>query len=129
MSNPASITVTSLTANGGTNQPAVQTVDTDGTINCDLGGKFDRVVFELINAAAAACTVTFKAGTSAAAHQSKDLAITLAATGNAAAKQIVGPFESSRFMKTDGTLDVAFLAASSTPNVTVRCYRLPKQYV
>lgn len=127
MANPAAITVTELTANGGTNQPAVQTVDTDGIINCALGGRFDRVIFELINLAAAGLTATFKAGNSPAAHQARDLAVSLAATGGASAKQIVGPFESSRFMKADGSLDIAFLASAATPNCTVRCYRLPKQ--
>jgi type IV pilus biogenesis protein CpaD/CtpE len=89
----------------------------------------DRLIFEFINAAAAALTITIPAGTSAAAHQAKDLAIALAATGGGTAKRIVGPLESARFMKADGTIDLVFLAASSTPNCTVRCYRLPKHVV
>lgn len=127
MANPASITITAAVANSAVNQPAVQTVDTDGTINCAVGGKMDRLILEIINAAAAAVTVTIKAGTSAAAHQARDLAIALAATGGATAKRIIGPLEASRFMKADGSIDIAFLAASSTPNCTVRAYRLPKQ--
>ncbi len=127
MANPGSITVTDCVANGVINQPAVQTVDTDGTINCPVGGKTDRFILELINAAAAALTVTIKAGVGEQAKQAKDLAIALAATGGGTAKRIVGPLESSRFLKADGSIDIAFLAASSTPNCTVRAYRLPKQ--
>lgn len=128
MANPAAITVTDTSANAGVNQPAVDTVDTNGTINCALGGKF-RVLFELINAAANAIDVTFKAGTSEASIQSRDLKITLAATGGAAAKQLVGPLEGSRYMKPDGSIDIAFLAAAGAPNLQIRTYRMPKHHV
>lgn len=129
MANPANITITECVANGSVARPAVQTVDTDGTINCLVGGKMDRFIVELVNAAAAALTVTFKAGTSAAAHQAKDLAVALTATGGATPAKIVGPLEASQFMKADGSIDITFLAASSTPNCTVRAYRLPKHVV
>lgn len=127
MANPASITVTALSANAATARPAVQTIDTDGTVPCDVKGSMDRLVFEIVNAAAAAVTVTFKAGVIPPSHLSRDLAVALTATGGATPAVIVGPFESARFLKANGQIDIAFLAASSTPNVTVRCYRLPKK--
>ena len=61
MANPASITVTALALNAGTNHPAVQTIDTDGTVPVTLAGDTANLIFELVNAAAAAVTVTFKA--------------------------------------------------------------------
>lgn len=126
MANPASITVTALALNAGTNRPAVQTIDTDGTVPVTLAGDTANLIFELVNAAAAAVTVTFKAGANPPSLGARDLAIAMAATGGATATQIVGPFESGRFTKADGSMDIAFLAASSTPNVTVRAYRSPK---
>lgn len=126
MANPASFTINELSRNSSIAQPAVQTVDTTGTVNCPAAGKTSRLIFELINAAAAKIDVTFKAGTSGAAIQSKDLKITLDETGGTMPKAIVGPFESSQFMKADGSIDVLFTPASGSPNVTVRAYRLPK---
>lgn len=126
MANPASITVTALSGNGGTNRPTAQTIDTDGTVPVTVGGAMDRLIFEIVNAAAAALTVTFKAGANPPSILARDLAISLAATGGPTATQIVGPFESGRFIKADGSVDIAFLAASSTPNCTIRAYRLPK---
>lgn len=127
MANPASITVTALTANAGTNQPAAQTIDTDGTVPITVGGPMDRFILEIINAAANTLQVTIKAGANPPSIGARDLVIQMAATGGGAAKQIVGPFESGRFIKADGSVDVAFLAGASTPNATIRAYRLPKQ--
>lgn len=126
MANPSAITVTACSANSAVNQPAVQTIDTDGTVPIAVGGAMDRLILEVINAAAAALTVTIKAGDNPPSPLAADLAIALAATGTATDKRIIGPFESARFLQDDGTVNVAFLAASSTPNATVRCYRLPK---
>lgn len=130
MANPSAITITECTANGSVEQPAVNTIDTDGTVPINLGGKgFDRVIVEVINAAAAAVTIGFKAGGNPPAIQSKLLSASQAATGQATAKRIYGPFSSSQFAQSGsdaGELHMTFLAASSTPNVTVRCYRLPK---
>jgi hypothetical protein len=36
------------------------------------------------------------------------------------------PFESSRFIQTNGSLSVTFTPASGTIGATIRCYRLPK---
>ena len=126
MANPSSVTVTALAANSSTARPAVQTVDTDGTVPIAVGGAMDRLIFEFVNAAAAALTITILAGDNPPSPLAADLAIALTATGGATPAVIAGPFESARFMQSDGTVNVAFLAASSTPNCTVRCYRLPK---
>lgn len=126
MANPASITVTALTANSATNRPTAQTLDTDGTIPVTVGGAMDRLIFEVVNAAAAAATFTVLAGDNPPSPLSADLAIALAATGGATATRIVGPFESARFMQSDGSVNVSILAASGSPNVTIRAYRLPK---
>lgn len=130
MSNPAAITITECTANGAINQPAVNTIDTDGIVPVNLGGLgLDRVIIEIINAAAAALTVVVGAGANPPGLQSKQLSVSLAATGTATDKRIIGPFSASRFVKGGsdaGELHLTFTAASSTPNATVRCYRLPK---
>jgi len=127
MANPASLTINSLVANSSLNQPSAQAIDTDGTVNCAVGSLMDRLFLEIINLAAAALTVTVKAGTGDHAHTALDLAISMAATGSAGDKKLVGPLEAARFVKADGSIDVAFLAAASTPNATVRVYRLPRQ--
>jgi hypothetical protein len=126
MANPASLTVNDLSANAATNQPAAQAIDTDGIVNCQIDSQGDRLMVELINLDDAALTVTFKAGTGVQAHTARDLAITLAATGSAGDKKIVGPLESARFVKADGSIDVDF-DGGATPTSTIRVYRLPKQ--
>src|SRR5262249_21697412 len=127
MANPASLTITALVANSSVNQPATQAIDTDGTVNCPAGSLTDRLYLEVINAAAAALTVTVKAGTGDHAHTALDLAVTVGATGSGSDKKLIGPLEAARFVKADGSIDVAFLAAASTPNATVRVLRLPRQ--
>jgi hypothetical protein len=126
MANPASLTPNDLTQNGSIAQPAVQTVDTNGTINCATN-KMDRLFLELVNLAANAITVTVKAGASPPALLALDTALVVGATGGGTDKKIFGPFESGRFIKADGTFDVNFLAAAGAPNLQVRVYRLPKQ--
>lgn len=123
MSNPAALTINELAANGSINQPSAQTVDTDGVIPMDANGLTDRLIMEVVNSAGQILTVTFKAGNSAAAHTASDLAVAVPATTG---KKIIGPFESARFVRTDGKINVDFKAASSTPNAAVRVYRLPK---
>lgn len=129
MANPASLTVTSLSANAAVTQPAAQTIDTNGTVPVALDGAHERVLLEVINADDAALTVTVKAGAeSAGAMRGSigDLAVSLAASGSAGDKKIIGPFESARFAQDGGAMNVAFLAATGAPNATVRVYRLPK---
>jgi hypothetical protein len=127
MANPASLTVNECSPNGSIAQPAVQTIDTNGTINCPVKSRTSRLMVELVNADDAAVDVTFIAGTSAAAHQARDLKVTLSATGGGTDKKIVGPLESSRFVKPDGSIDVAVLAAAGAPSLQIRVYRIPHQ--
>jgi len=129
MANPSEITITECTANGAINQPAVVTLDTAGTVPINLGGKgFDRVIIEAINTDDAAATLTFGAGDNPPAIQSKALAVSLAATGNAGDKKIIGPFASSQFAQngTDAGEMHVTLAGGGSPTVTLRVYRLPK---
>jgi hypothetical protein len=129
MANPSELTVTDLTANAATAQPAVNTIDTNGTVPAAIEGEHERVILEIINADDAALTVAIKAGAeSAGAMRSSlgDLSVALSATGGGTDKKIVGPFEAARFQQADGKLNVAFTAATGAPNATVRCYKLPK---
>lgn len=129
MANPAALTVTDLNANGSVAQPAVNTIDTNGTVPAAVGGAHERVMLEVINADDAALTVTIESGDEGAGAGRAgvgDLAVALSATGGGSDKKIIGPFEPARFQQADGKLNVTFTAATGAPNATVRCYRLPK---
>jgi len=127
MANPANLTVNTLTRDAAIQKPAVQTVDTNGTINIPgLGSETTHLWLDLVNAAAQAITVTAKAGVNPPAMRTGigDLAVTCAATGSGAASQILGPFEPARFVKADGSMDINFQAASGSPNLAVIVYRI-----
>lgn len=129
MANPASFTINVLTRNGAISQPSAQAVDTNGTVPINADSQTDRLMIEVVNADDAALTVTVKAGSGAQAHLAGqgDLAVSLAASGGGAtANRIIGPFESARFVDTDGKVQVQFAAATGAPNANVRVYRLPK---
>lgn len=126
MANPAELTITEFTKNGQTANPSAQSIDTDGTVPVNAGGKTDRLVIQVTNNAAANLQVTIQAADNPPGLQSKSL-VSSAIAQNAVAW--FGPFESSRFIKSGanaGELNVEFLAASSTPNASVRVFRLPK---
>ncbi|MCD9186714.1 MAG: hypothetical protein LUM44_09785 [Pyrinomonadaceae bacterium] len=125
MANPASLTVNTISANAAITQPASQSVDTNGTINCAVKSFTDRLLIELVNTDDAACTVTIKAGTGVQAHTARDLVVSLAASGNAGANKLIGPLESARFVKGDGSIDIQFQATTGQPALNVRVYRLP----
>ena len=128
MANPATLTVTDLVANGSVTQPAVNSIDTTGTVPAAVAGAAERVVIEVVNAAVVALTVKVKAGAEGAGAgrgQIGDVSVALAASGSAGDKKIIGPFESARFVQADGKLNVEFTPASGSPNATVRLYRLP----
>ena len=125
MANPANLTITELPSNAAVNQPAAQTVDTNGTINCAVKSLTDRLMVELVNTDDAALTVTIKAGTGVQAHTARDLAVALAASGGGTANRVIGPLESMRFVKADGSIDLQFQAATGQPACSVRVYRLP----
>ena len=129
MANPANFTINELAGNTAMSQPTGDTIDSNGTVNLPAKSLTDRLMVEIINNDDAALTVTFKAGTGVQAHTARDLVVSLAASGGGAtAKRMIGPFESSRFVKSDGSIDVAFLAATGSPAATVRVYRLPRRF-
>lgn len=126
MANPANLTITELSKNSTVNQPAVQTLDTAGNIEIvGVGSLTDRLIIEAINTDDAAATLTIQAGDQPPGHTPAALAVSLAATGQAGDKKIIGPFEASRFVKADGNMDLT-LAGGASPTVTLRIYRLPK---
>ncbi len=125
MANPASLTVNELPSNAAVNQPAAQAVDTNGTINVPVKSQTDRLMVEIVNTDDAALTVTIKAGTGVQAHTARDLVVSLAASGGGTANRIIGPLESMRFAKADGSIDIQFAAATGSPAASVRVYRLP----
>lgn len=129
MANPAALTVTTLTANAATAQPAANTIDTNGSVPAAIESQHEHVILEVVNADDAALTVTVESGSeSAGAMRSGlgDLTVALSASGGGTDKKIIGPFEPARFMQADGKLLVTFAAATGAPNATVRCYRLPR---
>lgn len=129
MANPSALTVTTLTANGSVAQPAVNTIDTNGTVPAPIESAHELVLLEVINADDAALTVTIESGDEGAGAGRAsigDLSVALSATGGGTDKKIIGPFEPARFMQALGKLNVTFTAATGAPNATVRCYRLPK---
>lgn len=123
MANPASITITELSANSQNARPAGQTIDTTGMVPVNADGKgFDRILIEVTNGSANNLTVSIAAADKPPGLQSKSL------TGAALAQNAVaylGPFSSSQFSKA-GKLEVTFTPATGSPSATVRCYRLPK---
>jgi hypothetical protein len=125
VANPASLTITELLENGNIARPAASAIDTDGTVPVQAGGDLGRLIIEVTNNAAANLTVTIAAGDDPPALRSGIGALAQAGIAQNAVR-VFGPFESARFAQDNGDLNVAFLAASSTPNASVRVYRLPK---
>ncbi len=124
MPNPASLNVTDLASHGAVAPPAAQTIDTNGTVACpNAASETERMLIELVNAAVNAITVTVKAGANPPSQTVRDLAINVPATST----RILSSLESARFIKADGGMDLAFLAAVGAPNLNVRIYRLPKR--
>lgn len=121
MANPANLSVNELTANAAVARPAALAIDTNGTLNCAVKSLTDRLMIELDNTDDAAVTVTIKAGTGVHAHTARDLAVSV----GAGAAKVIGPLESMRFVKSDGSIDIQFQAATSSPACSVRVYRLP----
>lgn len=128
MANPASLTINDLTVNSSITQPTAQTIDTTGMVPIAAGGLTDRLILEVVNAAVAGLTVDVEAGDDPPAFRAGagKLSVSLAASGSAGDKKIIGPFESARFAQDDGKVHVTFTPASGSPNATVRVYRLPR---
>lgn len=128
MANPSSFTINSLSANSVISLPTAQAVDTNGTVPINDVERADRIIVEVVNTDDAALTVLVKAGDYPPAQRAGlgDLSVALAATGGGAtASRMIGPFESARFMQSDGRIDLTFTAATGSPAASVRVYRLP----
>ena len=128
MANPASLTINELTGNSYISQPTAQAIDTDGDVPIACKSDTGLLIIEVVNTDDAALTVKVKAGTGAQAHTARDLSVALAASGGGAtAARMIGPFEASRFVKSDGSIDVNFDSATGAPACSVRVYRLPRK--
>lgn len=129
MSNPAALTLTSLSKNSSVAQPAADSIDTNGTVPLAAGSETERVILEVINTDDAALTVKVLAGDEGAGAIRQglgDLSVSLSASGGGSDKKIIGPFETARFQQALGKINVSFTAATGSPACTVRAYKLPK---
>lgn len=124
MANPANLAIAALATNGSIDRQAAQNIDTNGTVPMPNASPTDRLFIEAANTAAQPLDLTVKAGVNPPALAARDLVVTIPATTGF---KLIGPFESGRFLKADGSIDVQFQAASGSPTLAVRVYRLPKQ--
>jgi hypothetical protein len=116
------VTVTTLTANAGTTEPAGTTADPTNDHSIDPGGPTDLLLIRLANTNGTDRVATVVAGDSPPALNTGqgDLAITVPATTGV---KWVGPLESARFIQSDGLIHVD-LAASFAGTVTA--YKVPR---
>jgi hypothetical protein len=127
MANATTLTITELTRDGFTARPAGAVLDT-GTVAVTLYGTISqyqsgRVLLEVSNGAGAALAVAVLAGDNPPAMR--------AGLGNklgtvaAGSVELFGPFETARYLQSDGTFGVTLTPASGTVAGTVRVYALP----
>lgn len=116
------VTVTTLTANAGTAEPAGTTADPTNDHSVDPGGPTDLLLIRFANTNGTDRVATIVAGDSPPALNSGqgDLSITVPATSGV---RWVGPLESARFIQSDGLVHVD-LAASFAGTVTA--YKVPR---
>jgi hypothetical protein len=131
MANATSGTVNNLVANGFLANPAGDTLDTGTaavTLDYDVAGDSNRVVFQVTNNSAVNLTVGIIAGAYPPAFQAGRGAY-LSANLAAAAVGWYGPFESAQFIQAgadSGELQLTITPASGTIAATIRCFQLPK---
>jgi hypothetical protein len=128
MANATAITINDLVANGAVLAPTAQVLDT-GTAAVVLKtaalAKTDRVILRVMNTAAATLTVKVSAGTDPPAFRSGIGDFTDTAVVITSGERVMGPFETSRFIQSDGTLQFTFTPTTGTITATFVCYRLP----
>lgn len=127
MANAAAITVVDLVAATPTTDPTPNALDTGTdavTLRANLGGNMDRVVLRVKNTGAQTTVVSIGAGDNPPAQRAGVGA--LSKTILAGVTWWIGPFESSRFVQSDGYLDVTVTPASGTIGAEITCFRLPR---
>ena len=127
MANPAKLTVTDLTLDAATARPAVNTIDTNGTVPiaaADLAGASGRLVIEVVEPDTRALTVTVLAGDNPPAVRSGVGNLSVAIAKNSG--KMIGPLEAARFMQDDGTIQLTFTGTGGAAAAQVRTYLIPK---
>lgn len=133
MANATAGTVNTTVANGFLARPAGDTLDTGTSavsLDYDLGGTTNDVIFEVTNNMASAINITvgLSAGDYPPAFKSQIGGYT---SGNLAqnAVGIYGPFSSAQFIRNGtkaGKVTVTITPASGTIAATIRCYKIAK---
>lgn len=121
--NPGHITIHELTQNAAISRPDAQTIDTDGRISIEAGGKIDRMFLEVVNNSENGLTITVEAGN--VFTDSEWPALQMQIEGGAG--KIIGPLESMRYVKAGGWIDMQFEAETGSPDAALRVYRLAAQ--
>lgn len=130
MANATEIALTELVANAAGVVPTTNVLDTGTaavTIPAKVKGKGGALLLEVTNNSAGAnnLTVSMKAasGRQAVRGGLGDLDTVIAQN----ATRVIGPFETARFGKANGDIDVTFTPASGTIAVGIKAFLLPKQ--
>jgi hypothetical protein len=128
MANATSITVNALTANGGILAPTAQVLDTGTSavvLKTSALSTTNKVILRVMNTAAATLTVKVSAGSDPPAFRAGGGDFTDTAVAITSGERVMGPFESARFLQSDGTLQFTFTPTSGTITATFVCYQLP----
>lgn len=116
------VTVTLLTANAGTAEPAGNAADPTNGHSVDPAGPTDLILIRVANTSAGAKNATIKAGANPPALEAGqgDLVVSVPATTGV---RWFGPLVSGRFIQANGLINVDLEAATTG---TVTAYRVPK---
>jgi len=127
MANASALTITELTRDSFTLEPAGAVLDS-GTITVTLYGTISqyqsgRVLMTVANGGTAGLVTTVLAGDNPPAQRAG--VGSKVGTVAAGSVQLFGPFETGRFLQSDGTFGASFLSLGGTIAGTVRVYALP----
>lgn len=116
------VTVTTLTANAGTAEPAGTAVDPTNGHEVNPGGPTDLLLIRVANTSAGAKNATIKAGTNPPALEAGqgDLVVSVPATTGV---RWFGPLVSGRFIQSNGLINVDLEAATTG---TITAYKIPR---
>lgn len=127
MANPAKLAITALTANASVLRGAGDAIDTNGMVPivaADLGGASERLVIEVTEDNVRDVTVSVGAGDNPPAVRQGLGALEVVIAKNTT--RLIGPLESSRFMQSDGRIEVTFTGTGGAASCHVRTYLLPR---